>query len=93
MCRASGRPRISASRRSPCWAAAAAAFGRLPEVIEQGRAEGELAETVTSQVGIVLLATMQGIATLINGGMVEAEMLDELTDQAVEQFLRGNRPG
>lgn len=48
---------------------------------------------MTSQVGIVLLATMQGIATLINGGMVEAEMLDELTDQAVEQFLRGNRPG
>ena len=42
--------------------------------------------------GIVLLATVQGIATLINGGMVEAERLDELVDAAVEQFLRGNRP-
>ena len=40
----------------------------------------------------MLLATVQGIATLINGGMVETERLDELVDAAVEQFLRGNRP-
>ena len=73
-------------------AAAGAAFSPLPGLIEQGRAEGLLAADTSSEVGIVLLATVQGIATLINGGMVEADRLDELVDAAVEQFLRGNRP-
>ena len=72
--------------------AASAAFATLPGLIEQGQAEGLLAAGTSSRAGIVLLATVQGIATLINGGMVEAERLDELVDAAVEQFLRGNRP-
>jgi AcrR family transcriptional regulator len=72
--------------------AAGAAFSPLPGLIEQGRAEGLLAADTSEQAGIVLLATVQGIATLINGGMVEAARLDELVDAAVEQFLRGNRP-
>jgi AcrR family transcriptional regulator len=72
--------------------AAGAAFSPLPGLIEQGRAEGLLAADTSSQAGIVLLATVQGIATLINGGMVEVARLDELVDAAVEQFLRGNRP-
>lgn len=71
--------------------AAGRAFSSLPHLIEQGRAEGLLAADTSSEVGIVLLATVQGIATLINGGMVEAARLDELVDAAVEQFLRGNR--
>lgn len=73
--------------------AAGAAFAPLPDLIEQGQAEGLLAEETSPEAGIVLLATVQGIATLINGGMVEAERLDELVDAAVDQFLRGNRPG
>lgn len=72
--------------------AATAAFSTLPGLIEQGQAEGLLAAGTSTRAGIVLLATVQGIATLINGGMVEAERLDELVDAAVEQFLRGNRP-
>lgn len=72
--------------------AAGAAFSPLPGLIEQGRAEGLLAADTSEQAGIVLLATVQGIATLINGGMVEAARLDELVDAAVEQFLRGNLP-
>src|SRR5699024_6915151 len=71
--------------------AAGRALSSLPHLIEQGRAEGLLAADTSSEVGIVLLATVQGIATLINGGMVEAARLDELVDAAVEQFLRGNR--
>ncbi|MGP9538346.1 TetR/AcrR family transcriptional regulator [Brachybacterium sp. AOP43-C2-M15] len=76
----------------PVREAAGSAFEHLPQLIEQGQDEGAIAPSTSPQSGIVLLATVQGIATLINGGMVEAGMLDELTDRAVEQFLRGNRP-
>ena len=72
--------------------AAAAAFGPLPGLMEQGQAEGLLAAGTSSRAGIMLLATVLGIATLINGGMVGSERLDELVDAAVDQFLRGNRP-
>lgn len=40
----------------------------------------------------MLLATMQGIATLVNGDMVKPELVDGLVDKAVEQFIRGARP-
>lgn len=31
------------------------------------------------------------IAALLNGGMIEAEQLDELVDDAITHFLRGSR--
>lgn len=72
--------------------AAIPAFTLMDEVIAQGQDAGELASGDPEQVGIVLFATMQGIATLINGDMVKPELLDGLVDTAVEQFLRGARP-
>ncbi|HEX7350851.1 TetR/AcrR family transcriptional regulator [Brachybacterium sp.] len=73
--------------------AAIPAFGLLHEVMVQGQGSGEVAPGDVEQVSIVLFATMQGIATLINGDMVDIARIDELTDQATEQFLRGNRAG
>lgn len=73
--------------------AASPAFGLLYEVMIQGQGSGEVAAGDVEQVGIVLFATLQGIATLINGDMVGAAQLDELTAQATQQFLRGNRAG
>lgn len=73
--------------------AAIPAFGLLYEVMIQGQGSGEVAAGDVEQVSIVLFATLQGIATLINGDMVDAAQLDELTTQATQQFLRGNRAG
>lgn len=70
-------------------AAAEPAFTLMSELIAQGQAAGELAAGDPEQVGIVLFATMQGIATLVNGDMVRPELLDGLVETAVEQFVRG----
>ena len=53
-------------------AAADRAFGVLLELIEQGQAEGALERGEPERVGLVLFATIQGIAALVTGGMVRA---------------------
>jgi AcrR family transcriptional regulator len=72
-------------------AAAERAFSVMLELIEQGQAVGELQPGEPERVGLVLFATIQGIAALITGGMVGAEQLDGLLADAVEHFLRGSR--
>jgi hypothetical protein len=42
-------------------------------------------------VGLVLFATVQGVAALVTGGIVQAEQLDGLLTDAVARFLRGSR--
>ena len=71
--------------------AAERAFGVLLEVIEQGQAEGALERGEPERAGLVLFATVQGIAALVTGGMVDAERLDELVADAIAHFLRGSR--
>lgn len=73
-------------------AAAAAPFGLMHDLIAQGQAQGVLEPGDPQRVGIVLFATLQGIATLINGQMVAPELLDGLVQTAVDKFLRGSRP-
>jgi AcrR family transcriptional regulator len=70
--------------------ASARAFGVMLELIEQGQAEGILERGRPERVGLVLFASIQGIATLITGGMVDAAQLDELVGDAIEYFLRGS---
>jgi hypothetical protein len=38
-----------------------------------------------------LFATIQGIAALVTGGIVQAEQLDGLVADAIAHFLRGSR--
>jgi AcrR family transcriptional regulator len=71
--------------------AADRAFAVMLGLIEQGQAEGALESGDPERVGRVLFATIQGIAALVSGGMVEAEQLDELVDDAIAHFLRGSR--
>jgi AcrR family transcriptional regulator len=66
------------------------AFSVMLELIEQGQAEGVLERGEPERVGLVLFATIQGIAALITGGMVQAEHLDELLGDAIAHFLRGS---
>ncbi|WP_062209235.1 TetR/AcrR family transcriptional regulator [Streptomyces sp. NBRC 109706] len=67
-------------------------FGLMNELIVEGQRQGALQEGAPERIGIVLLATLQGIASLINGNVVKPELLDGLVETAVEQFLRGARP-
>jgi AcrR family transcriptional regulator len=71
--------------------AADRAFSVMLELIDQGQAEGAIEPGDPERVGMVLFATIQGIAALVTGGMVAAEELDELVADAIEHFLRGSR--
>jgi AcrR family transcriptional regulator len=67
------------------------AFSVMLELILQGQDEGLLESGDPERVGLVLFATIQGIAALITGGMVASDQLDELTADAIAYFLRGSR--
>jgi AcrR family transcriptional regulator len=71
--------------------AAERAFSVMLELIAQGQQQGALEAGDPERVGLVLFATVQGIATLVTGGIVATEQLDELLGDAVERFLRGTR--
>jgi AcrR family transcriptional regulator len=71
--------------------AADCAFAVLFDIIHQGQAEGELESGDPERVGLVLFATVQGIAALVTGGMVAADQLDWLLPDAIAHFLRGSR--
>jgi AcrR family transcriptional regulator len=72
-------------------AAVEGAFAVMLALIEQGQHEGLLETGDPERVGLVLFATIQGIAALITGGMVALDQLDELTADAIAYFLRGSR--
>jgi AcrR family transcriptional regulator len=67
------------------------AFSVLIELIVQGQAIGRLQPGDPERVGLVLFSTVQGIAALLTAGMIAPEQLDELTTDAIAQFLRGSR--
>jgi AcrR family transcriptional regulator len=71
--------------------AAVRTFAVLLELIQQGQEEGALERGDPERVGLVLLATIQGIASLITGGMVQPDQLDGLVADAIAHFLRGSR--
>lgn len=69
-----------------------APFRLVDDLIRQGQAQGALEAGDPERIGIVLFATLHGIATIINGNIVEPDLLDGLVETAVDQFLRGARP-
>jgi len=71
--------------------AAERAFSIMLELIERGQADGILEPGDPERVGLVLFATIQGIAALVTGGIVQADQLDELVADATGYFLRGSR--
>lgn len=72
-------------------AAAAAPFGLMDDLIVQGQAQSMLEPGDSQHVGIVLFATLTGIATLINGNLVAPQLLDGIVETAVDQFIRGSQ--
>jgi AcrR family transcriptional regulator len=75
----------------PLHDAAERAFSVMLEVIEQGQADGVLEQGDVERVGLVLFATIQGIAALVTGGIVGAEQVDGLVADSIARFLRGSR--
>jgi AcrR family transcriptional regulator len=69
--------------------AAERTFALMLELIEQGQAEGALEPGDPERVGLLLFATMQGIAALETSGILAPERRDELVADAVTRFLRG----
>jgi AcrR family transcriptional regulator len=71
--------------------AADRAFSVMMELIVQGQTDGALESGAPERVGLVLFATIQGIASLVTGRIVHADQLDELVADAIGHFLRGSR--
>jgi AcrR family transcriptional regulator len=73
--------------------AADRAFSVILELIEQGQTEGVLEPVDPERIGLVLFASVQGVAALVRAGIVEAGQLDELVADAIAHFLRGSLAG
>lgn len=72
--------------------AAEAAFATLLDLIEEGQATGRLQAGPPETVGLQAFATLQGIASLANGGMLEDADLEAVARDAVHRMLDGLRP-
>lgn len=72
--------------------AASAPFGLMHGLVVEGQERGALPSGDPERTGLVVFATLQGIASMINGGLVRPDLLDGLVETAVEQLLRGARP-
>jgi len=71
--------------------AADRAFSVILELIEEGQANGLLEPGDPERVGLLLFATMQGIAALVTAGIVVPEQVDGLVTDATGRFLHGPR--
>lgn len=69
--------------------AADRAFALILELIEEGQANGLLEPGETERIALLLLATMQGVATLTTANIVAPDQVDSLVADAIERFLHG----
>jgi AcrR family transcriptional regulator len=72
--------------------AADRAFSPALNLIAEGQAKGEVARGDTERVAMVAFATLQGLASLANGGMLGDVDVDDLVGEAVDRLLTGLRP-
>jgi AcrR family transcriptional regulator len=69
--------------------AAERAFSLILELIEEGQATAALEPREPERIGLLLFATMQGIAALVTTGIVAPEQVDSLVADAIGRFLHG----
>ncbi|HUR86577.1 MAG TPA: TetR/AcrR family transcriptional regulator [Solirubrobacteraceae bacterium] len=72
--------------------AADRAFATALAVIAEAQRSGELAAGDTGRVAIVAFATLQGLATMANGGLIESAPVEAVVTDAIDQLLDGLRP-
>jgi AcrR family transcriptional regulator len=68
------------------------AFAPSVAVIAEAQASGELRAGDPGRVAIVAFATLQGLAAMANGGMIEAAPVGDVVTDAIDQLLNGLRP-
>jgi AcrR family transcriptional regulator len=68
--------------------AAGAFFGFVEEVLGEGQRLGQLALADTYRLQMLLVATLQGIVTLVASGRLPAEQVDDLITDATTLFTR-----
>jgi AcrR family transcriptional regulator len=68
---------------------AAAAFAPIVETFQSGRADGTLPDGDPERAGLLLLATLQGLAGLVNCGVVPSGHRRDLIDDVVDQLPGG----
>jgi AcrR family transcriptional regulator len=73
-------------------AAADRAFATALTLIAEGQTAGEVVPGDPERIGKVAWATFFGLAAMANGGMLDAESLDAVVDDAVLHVLDGVRP-
>lgn len=69
--------------------AADRAFAVILELIREGQTTGVLEPRAPERIGLILFATVQGIAALVAAGLVDPTGVDGLVADAVERFLHG----
>jgi AcrR family transcriptional regulator len=67
------------------------AFAAILELIQQGQHTGMLQPGEPVRTGLLLFATMHGIAALVTAGIIDTGQLDGLVSDAVAQFMAGQR--
>jgi AcrR family transcriptional regulator len=72
-------------------AAAERAFTPILELILRGQSDGVFEHGDPEHVGLMLLSTIHGLASLRSAGMIAPEQLDSLVDDSIAHFLRGTR--
>jgi AcrR family transcriptional regulator len=73
-------------------AAADRAFAAPLAMITEGQAAGEVVPGDPQGVATVAFAALQGLAAMVNRGMVDDAGLDDLVSDAVERLVLGLRP-
>jgi AcrR family transcriptional regulator len=79
-------------RTDTLYAAANRAFAAPLALFAAAQASGEIVAGDTERVGIVALATLQGLASLANNGMLGDDDLDQVVEEAVDRLVLGLRP-
>jgi len=67
------------------------AFSVILELIDEGQRNGALEPGEPERIGLLLFATMQGIAALVTVGIVEPAQVDGLVADAIGRFVHGPR--
>jgi AcrR family transcriptional regulator len=83
---------FASKRREPTGAlheASSRAFSVILELIEEGQHDAVLEPGEPQRIGLLLFATMQGIAALVTADIVAPEQVDGLAADAISRFLHG----
>jgi AcrR family transcriptional regulator len=72
--------------------AATRAFSAPLALIAEGQRSGEVAAGEPERLAMVAFAAFHGLASMANSGLLDADAIDGLVDDAVDRIMQGLRP-